>query len=342
MTVSLRGVSKTFIARHGVEAPAIHHVDLDVDSRELLVVVGPSGSGKTTLLRCIAGLTEVDSGTIRVAGNDVTSVDPGERDVAMVFQELALYPHMSVRANITFGLKARKTPADTIGSRVGHAAEVLDLGGLLDRTPDELSGGERQRVALARAIVRDPAAFLLDEPLSNLDPALRNRARVEIKDLQRKLERSMLYVTHDQIEAMTLGDRIAVLRDGHVEQVGAPLELYDHPMTAFVGRFLGTPPMNILPSRLLPPERRFAPVFGIRAERIVLDDGSPVAFAARVALVEHIGASTVIHLDVEGVAVVARSEHRQVPSPGSDVQVSFDDDDLRFFDSDDGRAVARR
>lgn len=340
MTVSLRGVSKAFAARGGVETPAVHHVDLDVDDRELLVVVGPSGSGKTTLLRCIAGLTEVDSGTIAVAGTDVTHMEPGERDVAMVFQELALYPHMSVRANVTFGLRARKTAAATIESRVAHAAEVLDLEALLDRTPDELSGGERQRVALARAIVRDPAAFLLDEPLSNLDPALRNRARVEIKELQRKLERSMLYVTHDQVEAMTLGDRIAVLRGGRVEQVGSPLELYDFPMTAFVGRFLGTPPMNILPSRLLPADRRVAPAFGIRAECVVLDAAAPPAFGARVALVEHVGASTVVHLDVDGVSVVARSEHRQVPSPGSEVQVSFDDHDLRFFESEDGRAVA--
>lgn len=339
MTVSLRGVSKTFVARRGVETPAIHEIDLDVDSRELLVVVGPSGSGKTTLLRCVAGLTDVDSGTISVADRDVTHSDPGSRDVAMVFQELALYPHMTVRANISFGLKARKVNPDTIDHQVERAAAILDLDGVLGRTPDELSGGERQRVALARAIVREPAAFLLDEPLSNLDPALRTRARVEIKDLQRNLERSMLYVTHDQIEAMTLGDRIAVLRNGHVEQVGSPLEVYDHPMSAFVGRFLGTPPMNILPARLLPPDRRRALTFGVRAEKLVLDEGIP-AFHATVVLVEQVGAATVVHLEADGAELIARTDRRDVAAPGSQVAVGFSEGDLCYFDSEDGRAVA--
>ena len=339
MTVSLRGVSKAFVARRGAETPAIHAIDLDVDDRELLVVVGPSGSGKTTLLRCIAGLTRVDAGTISVGGRDVTNEDAGDRDVAMVFQELALYPHMSVRANIAFGLKARKTPGAEIVSGVERAAATLGLTDVLDRTPDELSGGERQRVALARAIVREPAVFLLDEPLSNLDPALRTRSRVEIKSLQRHLQRSMLYVTHDQVEAMTLGDRIAVLRDGHVEQVGTPLEVYDHPMSAFVGRFLGTPPMNILPSRLLPPDRRAAPTFGVRAERIHLGRNDP-SFIATVTEVEQLGASTVVHLESDGAELVARADDRDVQAPGAKVGVSFDHADVRFFESEDGRAVA--
>ena len=339
MTVSLRGVSKAFVARRGSETPAIHGIDLDVDDRELMVVVGPSGSGKTTLLRCIAGLTPVDAGTISVGGRDVTDADPGERDVAMVFQELALYPHMTVRANIAFGLKARKVAPAQIAEGVDRAAATLDLTKVLERTPDELSGGERQRVALARAIVREPAVFLLDEPLSNLDPALRTRSRVEIKALQRHLKRSMLYVTHDQVEAMTLGDRIAVLRDGHLEQVGAPLEVYDHPMSAFVGRFLGTPPMNILPARLLGPDRRRAPAFGIRPEQLRLDAPSP-SFTATVTLIERVGAMTVLYLEVEGVELIARSERRDVPAPGSAVSISFNDDDVRFFESEDGRAVA--
>ena len=339
MTVSLRGVSKAFVARRGAETPAIHEVTLDVDESELLVVVGPSGSGKTTLLRCVAGLTPVDSGTISVGGRDVTDESAGDRDVAMVFQELALYPHMTVRANIAFGLKARKTPADEIAARIDRAASTLALAEVLDRTPDELSGGERQRVALARAMVREPTVFLLDEPLSNLDPALRTRSRVEIKSLQKHLQRSMLYVTHDQVEAMTLGDRIAVLRDGHVEQVGTPLEVYDHPMSAFVGRFMGTPPMNILPSRLLPADRRIASTFGVRAERIRLGQEDPV-FTATVHGVEQLGASAVIHMASDGVEIVARSGAREVPSPGQLVGISFDDHDVRFFDSDDGRAVA--
>jgi ABC-type sugar transport system ATPase subunit len=339
MTVSLRGVSKSFVARRGGEAPAIHKIDLDVDDRELLVVVGPSGSGKTTLLRCVAGLTRVDEGTISVGGRDVTNLDAGERDVAMVFQELALYPHMSVRANIAFGLKARKVPSGELAASVERAALTLDLGAVLDRMPDELSGGERQRVALARAIVREPAAFLLDEPLSNLDPALRTHSRVEIKALQRHLQRSMLYVTHDQVEAMTLGDRIAVLRNGVLEQVGAPLEVYDHPMSAFVGRFMGTPPMNILPARLLPADRRVAPAFGVRPERIRLGESSP-SFTATVTLVEQVGAMTVIHLEADGIPLIARTDHRIVPGPGEQIGVSFSDTDLRYFESEDGRAVA--
>ncbi len=339
MTISLRGVSKSFTVRRGAATPAVHDISLDVDARELLVVVGPSGSGKTTLLRCVAGLTGVDSGTISVGGRDVTNADPGDRDVAMVFQELALYPHMTVRANIGFGLRARKVPTNDVATRVDRAAEVLDLIDVLDRMPSELSGGERQRVALARAIVREPAAFLLDEPLSNLDPALRTRARVEIKSLQRQLERSALYVTHDQVEAMTLGDRVAVLRDGQLEQVGPPLEVYDHPMTAFVGRFLGTPPMNILPAQMLPPDRRKAPAFGVRAEHIRLgQDGA--LFNARVVTVEQVGASSVVHLDADGISLIARSESRDVPGPGSDVAVTFSEKHVRYFDSEDGRAVA--
>ena len=341
MTVSLRGVSKAFVARRGVETPAIHEIDLDVDDKEFLVVVGPSGSGKTTLLRCIAGLTQPDSGRVFVGGRDVTDEEPGSRDVAMVFQELALDPHMTVKANIAFGLKARKVTTQEITERCSRAASVLDLDHVLERMPSELSGGERQRVALARAIVREPTAFLLDEPLSNLDPALRTRARVEIKALQRHLERSALYVTHDQVEAMTLGDRVAVLRDGHVEQVGAPLEVYDYPMSAFVGRFLGTPPMNILPSKLLPADRRVAPTFGVRPELIRLD-GGPGNFRARVTLVEQIGASTVVHLDAEGSEVVARITRRDAPGIGSEVAVAFADEDVRHFESQDGRAVAGR
>lgn len=339
MTVSLRGVSKAFVARRGAETPAIHEITFDVDESELLVVVGPSGSGKTTLLRCIAGLTSVDSGTISVGGRDVTNVSAADRDVAMVFQELALYPHMTVRANIAFGLKARKTPATELDARLDRAASTLALTEVLERTPDELSGGERQRVALARAMVREPTVFLLDEPLSNLDPALRTRSRVEIKSLQKHLQRSMLYVTHDQVEAMTMGDRIAVLRDGHVEQVGTPLEVYDHPMSAFVGRFMGTPPMNILPSRLLPADRRIASTFGVRAERIRLGEDDS-AFSATVRGVEQLGASAVIHLESDGIEIVARSGDRAVPSPGALVGISFDDHDVRFFDADDGRAVA--
>ncbi|MDQ3941310.1 MAG: ABC transporter ATP-binding protein [Actinomycetota bacterium] len=339
MTVSVRGVTKRFTARGAASTVVLDGVDLDVDDRELLVVVGPSGSGKTTLLRCIAGLTDVDAGTIRVGGRDVTRADPGDRDVAMVFQELALYPHISVRANISFGLRARKIPDRQIAERVGRAADVLDLTAVLDRRPSQLSGGERQRVALARAIVREPTAFLLDEPLSNLDPALRTRARVEIKALQRNLAKATLYVTHDQVEAMTLGDRVAVLRAGRLEQVGPPLEVYDYPLTAFVGRFLGTPPMNILSSDLLPSDRRAAPVFGIRAERIRLTDIG-AGIPARISLVEQVGASTVVHLETSAGPLLVRLERGDVPGPGAEIGISFDDGDIRYFAGEDGPAVA--
>ena len=338
MSLSLRGIEKTFSVRRGPPTPVLHGIDLDVAEGEMLVIVGPSGSGKTTLLRCIAGLEEIDGGAVVVGGRDVTNDEPGERDVAMVFQELALYPHLTVRSNISFGLRARKADPQTIDTAVTDAARTLELEGLLDRLPSQLSGGERQRVALARAIVRDPTAFLLDEPLSNLDPALRTRARVEIKTLQQRLGRTAVYVTHDQVEAMTLGDRIAVLRDGRVEQVGAPLDLYDRPATAFVGRFLGTPPMNILSTEVLTPERRKAPTFGIRPERVRLD-GSGDGVPATVRVVEQIGSSTLVHLDTAHGSLVVRTDDRRVPDLGVGVHVSFADEHIRYFESDDGRAL---
>ncbi|MBW3594324.1 MAG: ABC transporter ATP-binding protein [Actinobacteria bacterium] len=338
MSVSLRGVEKAFAARSAAPIPVLHGIDLEVPDGEMIVIVGPSGSGKTTLLRCIAGLEELDRGSVLVGGRDVTHDDPGERDIAMVFQELALYPHLTVRANIAFGLKARKSPPAEVAVAVADVARTLELEPLLGRLPSELSGGERQRVALARAIVRDPTAFLLDEPLSNLDPALRTRARVEIRTLQRDLGRTAIYVTHDQVEAMTLGDRIAVLRNGRVEQVGAPLELYDHPASAFVGRFLGTPPMSILSSEVLTPDRRKAAAFGIRPERVRLADADGDV-KATVEVVEHIGSSTVVHLRTSHGELLARTPGRDVPQPGETVMVSFADRDIRFFESEDGRAV---
>lgn len=338
MSLSLRGIEKSFSARRGPPTPVLHGIDLDVADGEMLVIVGPSGSGKTTLLRCIAGLEEIDAGAVIVGARDVTREEPGKRDVAMVFQELALYPHLTVRSNISFGLRARKVGSEDIAAAVTEAARTLELDGFLDRLPSQLSGGERQRVALARAIVRDPAAFLLDEPLSNLDPALRTRARVEIKMLQQRLGRTAVYVTHDQVEAMTLGDRIAVLRDGRVEQVGPPLELYDRPATAFVGRFLGTPPMNILSSEFLPPDRRKAPAFGIRPERVRIT-GAGGGLPARVRVVEQIGSSTLVHLDTSHGELVARTDDRRVPEPGAAVHVSFEDEHLSYFESEDGRAL---
>lgn len=339
MSVSLHRVTKSFGARREPKTAVLQAIELEAGDGEMLVVVGPSGSGKTTLLRCIAGLEELDEGSILVGGRDVTAEEPGQRDVAMVFQELALYPHLTVRANIAFGLRARKTDPRNIETTLTEAARVLELDGLLDRLPSQLSGGERQRVALARAIVRQPTAFLFDEPLSNLDPSLRSKARVELRSLQKELARTAIYVTHDQVEAMTLGDRIAVLREGRVEQVGRPLDLYDDPASAFVARFLGTPPMNILPSNLLAEDRRKAPVFGVRPELVRLDARGPIRGTVR--LVEQIGASSVVHVDTGMGDLLIRTPSRDVARAGEEIAASFDDADIRYFDSDDGPAVAR-
>lgn len=262
-TVLLKNLTKTFDAsprpdrERGV--PAVRDISLEVRSGELLVLVGPSGSGKSTVLRLIAGLEEPEQGEIYIGERLVTAVrerkltawvEPKDRDIAMVFQNYALYPHMSVSDNLAFGLKMRKTPREEIRQRVAETAKVLGIEPLLDRKPRQLSGGERQRVALGRAIVRHPKAFLFDEPLSNLDASLRVGMRAEIKRLHSRLATTAIYVTHDQVEAMTLGDRIAVMKEGSIFQVGTPLELYEHPANLFVATFIGSPPMNLLRGRL--------------------------------------------------------------------------------------------
>src|SRR5450631_3444779 len=230
----------------------LHPLSLEIGHNEFLVLVGPSGCGKTTLLRMIAGLEDVTSGTIEIEGRVVNDLPPKDRDIAMVFQDYALYPHMTVYENMAFGLIYRDHAKDEIRRRVEHAAGILNIGDYLARRPRQLSGGQRQRVAMGRAIVRDPKVFLFDEPLSNLDAKLRVQMRTEIKALQRRLGTTTIYVTHDQIEAMTMADRIVVMRDGKVEQVGSPLELYDRPRNVFVGSFLGSPAMNFISGRLAP------------------------------------------------------------------------------------------
>src|ERR1700720_3546703 len=240
-TVTLDGVRKSFADRE-----VVHGVSCEVGDGELVVVVGPSGCGKSTLLRMVAGLETVSAGTVAIDGRIVNGVEPKDRDIAMVFQNYALYPHMSVYDNMAYGLRMRRMSRAEIRSRVGRAAEILQLDGLLQRKPRQLSGGQRQRVAMGRAIVRDPKVFLFDEPLSNLDAKLRVQVRGEIKELQHRLKTTTIYVTHDQVEAMTMGDKIVVMNGGRVEQVGAPLELYDRPANTFVATFLGSPAMNLL------------------------------------------------------------------------------------------------
>jgi ABC-type sugar transport system ATPase subunit len=340
LTASIVDVSKTFrVTRPKREVVALNHIDLAAEPGELLVVVGPSGSGKTTLLRCISGLEKPDAGTIEVAGRDVTGLPPGERDVAMVFQDFALYPHISVRNNITFGLRARKVPEDEAGTRVERAASMLGLVEVIDARPSDLSGGERQRVALARAIVREPALFLLDEPLSNLDAELRTSTRSEIRALQRSLGTTMVHVTHDQVEALTMGDRVAVLRKGRLEQVARPMDLYDRPETAFVAAFIGSPPMNLLPAHLYPDGAR-GPVVGIRPEHVrITPEGRP-PLRGYVRSIEPIGDAIIVHVDLGEQVITAKVyEGGYLPVEGALVGLEVAAERTRFFDGLDGRAL---
>src|SRR6056297_3115308 len=281
-------------------------LDLTIEDGEFVVFVGPSGCGKSTLLRLIAGLEDITSGHIEIDGTDATNVPPAKRGLAMVFQSYALYPHMSVRKNIAFPLRMAGLDAAEQERRVKAAADVLNLTDYLHRRPGQLSGGQRQRVAIGRAIVREPSAFLFDEPLSNLDAALRVGMRLEISELHKRLKTTMIYVTHDQVEAMTMADKIVVLRAGHIEQVGSPLELYRNPRNLFVAGFIGSPKMNLIPGA--PAAKHDATHIGIRPEhfRIVESGGT---FTGKVIVSEHLGSDTFFHVDVEGVeeAVTVRA-----------------------------------
>ncbi|MFN2589104.1 MAG: ABC transporter ATP-binding protein [Actinomycetota bacterium] len=333
MTVAVAGASKTYSSRTGAVV-ALDGVDLVADEGELLIVVGPSGSGKTTLLRSIAGLEKLDEGTVEVGGRDVTDAPPGARSVAMVFQEYALYPHMTVAANISFGMRARREGRGEITRKTEAAAQHLALEDVLARRPSELSGGERQRVALARAMVREPDAFLMDEPLSNLDAKLRAQMRTEIRNLQRSLGTTMLYVTHDQVEAMAMADRVAVLRDGRVEQVAAPVDLYDRPATAFVARFVGNPPMNLIPG---PPSEPDVTI-GIRPEELRLVAEGSGRLDGRVAEIELTGHESIVHVDC-GIATVLVKTGRDAPPVGAEVGLDFSESAVRRFDGLDGAAI---
>ncbi|MEM7237262.1 MAG: sn-glycerol-3-phosphate import ATP-binding protein UgpC [Pseudomonadota bacterium] len=294
------------------KSEVLHHIAGDIRDGELVVIVGPSGCGKSTLLRMIAGLESVTSGEIRIGDQVVNSLEPADRDIAMVFQNYALYPHMSVFDNMAYGLKIRRIAKDEIQQRVEAAADILEIRDYLGRRPRELSGGQRQRVAMGRAIVRDPQVFLFDEPLSNLDAKLRVQMRLEIRRLQRRLGVTSIYVTHDQVEAMTLGDRLMVLNRGYVEQFGTPIELYERPATTFVAGFIGSPAMNFLPVErdgdmlklgngvAIPPGQVQGEVatFGIRPEHLVPDADGPLKL--RLSMLEQLGATTLAHGTLEG------------------------------------------
>ncbi|MYM56283.1 ABC transporter ATP-binding protein [Thalassovita mangrovi] len=300
--VSLNNIRKVY--PNGVEAvtPSSFHIQ----DGEFVVLVGPSGCGKSTLLRMIAGLEDITDGTLKIGEREVNDTDPAHRDIAMVFQNYALYPHMTVRKNIAYGLKNRKTPADEIARKVAEASALLNLDEYLDRKPSQLSGGQRQRVAMGRAIVRDPALFLFDEPLSNLDAKLRNQMRIEIKALQRRLGVTSIYVTHDQVEAMTMADRIIVMNAGKIEQIGTPEEVYHRPASTFVASFMGAPPMNLLSAQARDGSVHYGDTvvtgcngtegqvtLGIRPEDILPDDNGPLAI--HVDIIEELGAHRLLH-----------------------------------------------
>jgi len=332
---------------------AVDGVNLDIADGEMLVLVGPSGCGKSTLLRMVAGLEEITSGTLRIGGQVVNDLNPADRDVAMVFQNYALYPHMTVRDNLTFGLENRRMPKPEIARRVTEVAELLQIAPLLDRKPRALSGGQRQRVAMGRAIIREPALFLFDEPLSNLDAKLRGQMRFEIKQLQTRLRTTSIYVTHDQIEALTLADRLVVLNGGRIEQIGTPAEVYHTPATTFVAEFIGTPAMNFLPadglraalagSARLPTA---ADLIGIRAEHIGLarKTDACLALQGKVVMSEHIGAEYLVHFDVPamtpGRSTVVQVKANHQLAANQPMTLFLDPGKLHGFDSKSGHRLA--
>ena len=347
--VSIDQVTKRFGAVTALDA-----VSVDIAAGEFVALVGPSGCGKSTLLRLIAGLDDISGGEIRIGSQVVNELTPQERNIAMVFQNYALYPHMTVRDNMGFGLKMRGMTPDSIRSAVDRAAGILGLQTMLDRLPGQLSGGQRQRVAMGRAIVRDSSVFLFDEPLSNLDAQLRVQMRSEIKELHQRLGNTMVYVTHDQIEAMTMADRIVVMRDGKIEQVGAPIELYDRPANRFVASFIGSPAMNMIPGQVnsgatpsvslgrgatLPLEPNVAVdarrdvVVGFRPEAVRLVDGG---IPSRVRLVEPTGSETHLLLDFESHSVLSAQRERHAVRPGESLAWNVAPRDIHLFDAATG------
>ena len=350
-SVSIKSVKKNFGA-----TAVLHGVDIEIPDGSFTVLVGPSGCGKSTLLRMIAGLEQISEGTVLIGDVVVNNLQPKERDIAMVFQNYALYPHMTVRENMAFSLALAKQDKATITSKVARAAEILALGALLDRYPRQLSGGQRQRVAMGRAIVRDPQVFLFDEPLSNLDAKLRVAMRSEIKELHMRLKTTSIYVTHDQIEAMTMGDQIVVMRDGRIEQTGSPLELYDRPANQFVAGFIGSPAMNFLPGtfkregdravvELTDGTRLDAPadaggqdgmsvIFGTRPEHLVLADSGGIA--ADVVVMEPTGMDTFVACRHDGVEFSAVFRERHNFAPGSVIHLRPDLQRAHLFDASTG------
>ncbi len=327
--VSFRDVRKSYTS--GVQV--IHGISMEVVDGEFVVIVGPSGCGKSTLLRMVAGLERITDGEIAIGGRVVNELEPKDRDIAMVFQNYALYPHMRVYDNMAYGLKIRGLPKPEIDKRVKAAAEILELGALLERRPRELSGGQRQRVAMGRAIVREPQVFLFDEPLSNLDAKLRVQMRGELQSLHRRLGTTSLYVTHDQVEAMTLAHRMIVMNAGRAEQIGAPLEVYAKPATTFVAGFIGSPPMNLIP--------RDGKLLGIRPEHLEPCAPAEASITVEVDLVEPLGADTLVHGHLgghDGTRVAARL-HASIDARTGKLPLRFDPAQAHWFDPGSGRRI---
>lgn len=326
--LSLKNVNKSFGPVH-----VLKDINLEVEDGEFVVFVGPSGCGKSTLLRVIAGLEDATSGEIHIAGEQVNLTPPSKRGIAMVFQSYALYPHLNVRGNLTLALKQERQSKAVIEERVETASRMLGLEPYLDRYPSELSGGQRQRVAIGRAIIRQPKLFLFDEPLSNLDAALRMNTRIEIANLHRQLSASMIYVTHDQTEAMTLADKIVVLRDGRVEQIGSPMDLYNDPANRFVAGFLGAPSMNFLPASTLTPDDPRE--MGLRPEDIRLEGGGPIS--GTVSHVEHLGGDTNVILQTQTTPLTIRLFGQHAITPGENAQFGYDPARAYYFAQDGQR-----
>ncbi|TCL00743.1 carbohydrate ABC transporter ATP-binding protein (CUT1 family) [Shimia isoporae] len=350
-SITLKDLVKTY-----AQTEVLHHIDGEIRDGELIVIVGPSGCGKSTLLRMVAGLESVTGGEISIGDRVVNDLEPADRDIAMVFQNYALYPHMSVRENMAYGLKIRKIGKAEIARRVEEAADILEIKPYLERKPRQLSGGQRQRVAMGRAIVRDPQVFLFDEPLSNLDAKLRVQMRLEIRKLQQRLGVTAIYVTHDQVEAMTLGDRLMVLNGGYVEQFGTPIELYDRPATTFVAGFIGSPSMNFLPALSAGTMVKLgngvevetqtpvdgAVTLGVRPEHLRKDDRGPIAVVVQ--LFEQLGANTLLHGMLSGTeteVVISLQGHVTVEAE-TEMRFSAAPESWHLFDAESGRRIDGR
>ncbi len=358
--ISLSNVVKTY-----GRIEVVHGINLDIAHNEFVVLVGPSGCGKSTTLRMIAGLEDISGGTISIGQSVVNDLPPRKRNISMVFQNYALYPHMSVRENLGFGLKIAKLDEATIIKRVDEAADILGLDELMIRTPAELSGGQRQRVAMGRAIVRQPEVFLFDEPLSNLDAKLRVKMRTEIKKLHQKVKTTVVYVTHDQVEAMTLADRIVVMKDGHIEQVGTPMDVFNNPVNTFVASFIGSPPMNLIPATIGGDEIKFSKgnslpvpsrlrdivsdgqkvVFGLRPDDLtpkghgIMESGESAALSLSVTLTERLGTETILYTEVAGQEAQGKMFGLREVKLGDMLSFDVAMERTHLFDADSGRSV---